>query len=200
MTTPHVRYEPLMCGAKLGPTERSMQTIDEAFADLFAGMLEDFGAEVPATVNCSPTKHLTEIRANNMRAELDLNKAQVRQRYGTLRQNLRDIHSKFENQKRNEIERIEGRLSSLNLTLKVLLKRAQIEIEHVRSREHTRIWRNCNKLSANWISSLLVEAEKSRLFALMKTKRSFSSIIFTTQEFPLPHSVGSKSQRGSTDS
>ena len=136
---------------------------------------------------------------STQRAELDLKKAQVKQRYATLRQNLREIHSKFENQKINEVNRIESRLASLNLTLKALLKRAQIEFEHVRSREHTRIWRNCNKLTTSWITSLLVEAEKSRLFALFKTKRSFSSIIFTAQEFSQPQHVGSKSQRNNTE-
>ena len=74
--------------------------IDEAFSDLFAGLLEEFGAAGPPDTIRPGELPVTQ------RAELDLKKAQISQRYATMRHNLKEIHSKFENQKRGEIERI----------------------------------------------------------------------------------------------
>lgn len=75
-----------------------------------------------------------------------------------------------------------------------MLRKAQYEIDYQGSREYRRIWRNVNKLSLSWLSSVLVEAEKSRQFALHKTQSSLEQIVFTAHEFQPPGKVSQRKQ------
>lgn len=65
-------------------------------------------------------------------------------------------------------------------------------MDYTAGREQARVWRNVNRLTHSWVVSLLNEAEKSKQFAEVKTKKSLNSVVLSAREFSLPKKVSVK--------
>ena len=88
--------------------------IDEAFSDLFDELMQD------AT---QPTQTISKVTKTTI-SEINLKKAQIRQRYESERQNLNKINQKFEIQQNQQIKCLKNRGQLLEAELKKIESRA----------------------------------------------------------------------------